>query len=110
MQRAPAHFGAHGTGVFLFAQVKDNVVDLGGHQGVRDLPGGAPVRHRGEVHPRNAQIQGDGLHGKGLGIELPQAGQHGQQGQGVLAAGNAHRHAVARLNHVIILDAAAGIT
>ena len=107
VQRPPAHLGTHGAGVLLLPELEDDPVDLGGHHGIGHVQLPAPGRHRAEVHPRDPQVQGDGLHGEGARIELPQPGQGGQQGQRVLAAGHPHRHAVAGLDHVVVLHTAA---
>ena len=113
VEGAPAHLGAHGAGVLLLAQIKDDVVDFAVEQreGHVQLP--AQGLHPGEVHPLSpvhmAHIQGVGLHGKGLGVELPQPGQGHQQGQGVLAPGHPHRHPVPGLDHVVVLHTAADI-
>ena len=105
VEGAPAHLGAHGAGVLLLAQIKDDVVDFAVEQreGHVQLP--AQGLHPGEVHPLSpvhmAHIQGVGLHGKGLGVELPQPGQGHQQGQG--------GDAVVGCDHLIVLHTAADI-
>ena len=113
VEGAPAHLGAHGAGVLLPAEIEDDVVDLRLQQGEGHIDGAAVLRHRGEVHPLTpvhvAHIQGEGLHGEGLGVELPQPGQGGQQGDGVLAAGHPHRHPVAGPDHVVVLHTAADV-
>ena len=109
----PPHLGAHGAGVLLLPQVEDDVVDLRGQKGVGDLQRLAVGRHRGEVHPlapvHAAHVQGEGLHREGLGVKLRQLGQGGQQGEGVLSPGDPHGDPVPRLDHVVVLHAAAGI-
>ena len=113
VESAPAHFGAHGAGVLLLPQVEDDVVDLRGEEGVGDAQLLAVGRHRGEVHAlapvHMAHVQGEGLHGEGLGVKLRQLGQGGQEGEGVLAAGDPHGDPVAGLDHVVVLHTAAGV-
>ena len=49
VEGAPAHLGAHGAGVFLFSQVKDDVADLGGDEGKGDGDALAVVSEGAEI-------------------------------------------------------------
>ena len=112
VQSAPAHLGAHGTGVFLLAQIEDHVVDLTIYNGIGDVDLLAVFGHGREIHALPAvsmtHIQGNGDHLKGDGIELAQLGQSGEQHEGVLAAGHAHGDGVAGLDHIVVFHTAAG--
>ncbi len=71
VEGATPHLGAHGAGVLLLAQIKNDVLDLTAEDGVGDVQLPAQLGNRSEVHPRPSicvsHVQSDGLHVKGLG-------------------------------------------
>ena len=89
------------------------MVNLRGQEGKGHIQFPAQGLHRRKVHPLSpvhmAHVQGECLHRKGDGVELPQGRQGRQQGHGVLAAGDPHGNAVPRLDHVVILHTTADI-
>ena len=107
VEGAPAHLGAQGAGVLLLPGFKDHVVHLGGDPVEGDALPPAPVRHGGQVHPRDAHVHGEGLHREPPGVEPGQPGQPGQEEEGVLPPGHPHPHPLSGGNHLVILHAPA---
>ena len=74
-----------------------------------DVVSGAEIRHAPDILRRHARayIHVDGVQREGDGVEPPQSSQSHQEAQAILAAGQANGDRVARLNHIIPLDALA---
>ena len=109
VQRAAAHFGAQRAGVFLLADVENDLGDLGRDADVFDAQLVAQRSDGGEVHLRVAHLERDGDDLELFGIERAQPGQRGQQRKRILAAGYADRDAVALLDHMVMVHRAADI-
>ena len=67
----------------------------------------AVVRHAVEAHARRARLNGHGDDPERLGIKAAQPRERGEREERILAAGDADGDGIARLDHVVILDAAA---
>ena len=78
VQRAPAHFGAHGAGVFLLAVVKDDRPDLRFDDPERHLQFLAQRADRGKVHPLQPHVDRDRRQLIGLRIVLAHGGEQVQ--------------------------------
>ena len=112
VEGAPAHLGAQGAGVLLLPGVEYDPANLGGDHCVGHTQLLAQPGHRLGVGPLagvgRAQVQGDGFHRKGDGVELPQLGQGHQQHQGVLPPRHPHRNPVAVVDHIVVLHTPPG--
>ena len=106
IQRAPAHFGAHGARIFLLPVVKNDRRDFGFYNGIGNLQPVAQGLDAGIIHSQS-HVYGDGLQFIGfVKIQLQSCQQH-QQHQRVLPAGNAHGYFISLTNHIIIVHATA---
>ena len=75
VQRAPAHFCAHGAGVLLVPVLENDRADLRLFDLIWHVQLRAQLRHRGKIHARQAHVDGDGLQLIRDGIIPPQRGQ-----------------------------------
>ena len=109
-KRAPAHFGAQGTGVLFLALFKNDLADLRFPHGVGHFQPLAQRAHAAQVEGLHAHGERDGGQFEGVGAK-PAVQRHGiEQQQAVLAAGYPHGHAVAGGDHVKILVCAPDAT
>ena len=106
VERAAAHLRAQRAGVFFLPHVEDDLLDVGPDPGVGDVPLGAERGHGREVHALEAELDRDRLEREGQGVEAAQMVEREEQQQAVLAAGDADRNGVARLDHVIVVHRA----
>ena len=73
-----AHLGAEGARVWLFADVKDDALDVGLTDGVGHLQFPAQGFNFGKIHLLISHMQGDGVQFKGDGIKAAKLGQKPQ--------------------------------
>ena len=109
VQRAAAHLRAQRTGVFLVADVENDRSDLGRDADVFYTETVAERLHRREIHFVVAHFERDRDDFELFGIETAELRQRDEQGERVLAARNADRHAVAFLYHIVMVHRAADI-
>ena len=109
VEGALAHFCAQRAGVLLLAFLEDDLIDLRLYMVEGHVLPGAEIRHALDVLGGHActHIHVNRMQLKCRRIEAPQHRQTRQKTQAVLAAGQADGNLVARLNHVIPLDALA---
>ena len=103
VQYAPAHPGAKRTGVGFFSRFKYNAVQLRAADHVFHAHIGAQRFNGRKVRgfPEKAGINADCLQRIRYGVVALHFVQGRQQGKAVLAAGNAHRHRIARDDHIV---------
>ena len=107
IQRPAAHLGAQRAGIVFLPVLEDDRPDLRLHAGIRHAEALTQACDRREIHAAEAHVDRDGREVIGIGHIFPQRRQKRQQRQRILAAGHADGDAVARLDHPVILDAAA---
>ena len=109
VKRTAAHLRAQRTGVFLVADVENDRPDLGGNADVFYAETVAERLHRRKIHFVVAHFERDRDDLELFGIETAELRQRDEQGERVLAARNADRHAVAFLYHIVMVHRAADI-
>ena len=106
-ERAAAQLGAQRAGVLLPALEEHDLIDGDVHADVLHAERAAVIRHAVEAHARRARLNGHGDDPERLGIKAAQPRERGECEERILAAGDADGDGIARLDHVVILDAAA---
>ena len=101
IQRAAAHFGAHGAGILFLAVVKNNWRNLRLYNGIGNLQLLAQLRDGAVIHTQT-HVNGNSPQLEEL-IIASQPCQQGQQHQGIFAAGNTDRNFVPLFNHAVVL-------
>ena len=106
-ERAAAHLGAQGAGVFLLAAQKYDLIGGDKDDVIGDFQFFAQLFDGAKVHARNAGINGDRHQIEPPGVEAAQVRQRRQQQHGVLAAADTDGDGIAILDHMIVLHTAA---
>ena len=106
VQCAPAHFRAHGAGIFFLAVVKDYGGNFRIYNGIGHIQLPAQLTDAAVIHVK-PHIYGNGLQRKGLIVVAPQPSQKDKQRKRILAAGHAHGDFIPCINHMIVLHAPA---
>ena len=103
VQGAAPHFRAQRAGIFLLADVENDLCDLRGDDGIGHVQLPAQPFDAAHVKRAQAHIERDRFQRVRNLAEFAVKRQRVQQQQAVLAARYAHAHAVARLDHRKIL-------
>ena len=110
VQRAAPHLGAERAGIFLPADVEDDLADLGRNHAVFDRQAAAELLDLAVVRAGKAEIDRDGAKRERLRIKPPQLGKCDEQGERILAGGDADADFVPCADHLIFVRRAADIT
>lgn len=93
-QSASAHLRAQRAGIFLFANVKNNIADIRFFEMIGNFERVAERLYGGKVRPQS-HVDRDGAQFEFFGGKALKSRESGQQHQTVFAARDAHCHAVA---------------
>lgn len=110
MEGAAAHFCAERAGIFLFSDLEDDLIYFGGDDVVGDVQLGAELFDGLEVHAAlKAHVDGDGDKLEFFWVETAQICHGAEEGQRILAGGDANGDLVAFFYHIVIVDSSARV-